>query len=306
MKRLRLRFTPRLGLSLPAVFIFTLRATTTGQLAAAPSESIAISATARSTYVRPVDAEGKPQRETYIFTEGHYMGGPTIDSSESKIKFADVTRSLLPSLAKQNYFPTSDVPSANILIMVHWGTTVTYEDPQKTYAAEALNGALTKYNQGIADVGIADAGDVNAALEMQTSAQSGAAGAIERNAALLGYKRSLDKERRKIMPSPEELTMNLDLNEERYFVVLMAYDYQYMKKEHRPRLLWVTRLSVRSPGNNFTEALPALALAGSDAFGRQLDGLVRVKVPVQRGQVTLREMQILGTVENPPPAKTDK
>jgi hypothetical protein len=62
-------------------------------------------------------------------------------------------------------------------------------------------------------------------------------GFINRNAALLGYKRSLDRERKKLISSPEELTMNLELNDDRYFIVLMAHEYQYMKKEHKRRLL---------------------------------------------------------------------
>ena len=101
------------------------------------------------------------------------------------------------------------------------------------------------------------------------------------------------------MPSPEELTMSLELNEERYFVILMAYDYQYMKKQHKSRLLWATRISVRSPGNNFIEAMPALVEAGANVYGRQVDGLVRVDAGERGGRVDLGELKVMGTVEEP-------
>jgi hypothetical protein len=270
-------------------------------------ESIAISATALTSYVRPLDAQGKPQAASYLLMEGKFVGGNAADASERRVRFADLTHSLALSLAKQNYFPSTDMPSTDILIMVHWGTTQIFDDPQKTFNTDAVNTASAAYSAGLAAGQTTDPGDLNAALDQQSAANADTAGVIERNAVLLGYKRSLDKERHKAMSSTDEMTMSLDLAEERYFIVLMACDFQRMKKDHRSSVLWGTRLSVRSPGNNFTEAMPALVTAGADVFGRQLDDLVRVKVPLQpRGQVKLHEMQIWGTVENVPPAKTEK
>ena len=176
-------------------------------------KSIAISSTA-ADYVRPLDAQGKPRLETYIFAEDHYMGGNTKDVSESKIKFPDITRMLLPSLAKQNDFPTKDVPDANIIIMVHWGTTLTYEDPNKESAITNLNATAKEYAEGRDAGSITNAAAMNMALEDAATSQQGAEATIKRNAALLGYTRPLAKERRRIMPSPEELTMNLELNED--------------------------------------------------------------------------------------------
>jgi hypothetical protein len=276
------------------------------RLTAGQSESIAISATAAPPYVRPVDAQGKPLPETYVLSEGHFLGGGIQDAAESRMKFDDVVRFLAPSLAKQNYFPTKDVPAANLILSIYWGTTLIYEDPQKAFAAEPMNAALKDYNAGVEANGSADSNDLNNALDRQSTAAQSTEGAIARNAALLGYKRALQKEERFTMPTTEEQTMREELAEERYFIVLMAYDYQYMRKEHKPRLLWVTRLSVRSPGNNFTEALPALALAGGNVFGHQLDGLVRVKAPVKTGTVKLGEMEVMGTVENLPPPKKER
>ncbi len=273
--------------------------------AGAKLESIAISATAAPPYVRPVDAQGRLRPESYVFLEGQFMAGGTADASESHTSFTDLTRMLAKSLVQQNYFPGNDLGSADLLIRVYWGTTLTYDDPQKPFAAEALNAALTEFNTKVAQDGIADPGDLNTALDRGTAARESVEVAINRNAALLGYKRALEKETRRIMASTEEQTMRVELNEERYFVVLMAYDLKYMRAEHKPRLLWVTRLSVRSPGNNFTEALPALAKAGGKVFGRQVDGLFRVKVPLDSGQVKLRDMKIMGATEQAP-AQSEK
>jgi hypothetical protein len=226
-----------------------------------------------------------------------------MDTQQAKLSFAELTRMLAKSLAKQSYYPTKDTKAADLIIMVHWGTTLTYEDAEKQFSAEAVNSALEAYNKSLDAGEMADPGALNQALSRQEGVANSVEENLNRNAALLGYKRSLDKERDKVMPSPEEMTMSLELAEDRYFVVLMAYDYQYLRKEHARKLLWVTRLSVRSPGNNFTEALATLTVAGGEVFGQQLDGLVRKKVPMTEGQVILHDMKFLGEAEVAPAKK---
>jgi hypothetical protein len=265
---------------------------------AAALKHIAVNATALREYVRPTDAAGKPLPESYVFTPGKFFGGRTSDPRMSNTKFEEIVRWLAPNLAKQNYFPTREVSSANLLIMVHWGTTEIYEDPQEPIATDRLNTALSEFNSALeANGGIADPGAVNAALGDRASADWSAQGAIARNSALLGYKPTLTKEQQKVWASTTEQTMNAELNEERYFVILMAYDYQLMRKEKKTKPLWITRISVRSPGTNFTEAMPAIAYAGASAFGRHIDGLVRVNVDSREARVELGELKSLGAVE---------
>jgi hypothetical protein len=280
----------------------------TGGLQAAGEASIAASATAGSDYVRPTDAKGTPQPETYVFSEGKYFEGATVDRGLAKTTFADVTKILAGNLAKQNYFPATDVKSAQLLIMVHWGTTTIYDDPQKDFNQQMLTDATASYNSAIASSGTTDPTALNMALGAREDAQASQRDAINRNAVLLGYARSLEKERRELIPTNSEILLSNELNEERYFVILFAYDNQARLKERKSRVLWITRLSVRSPGNNFLEALPALAKAGSDVFGRQVDGLVRIKAPLRPGKVTLGETQFLGAVDSkaPPPESEKK
>jgi len=276
-------------------------------LPAERTESIAVSATAAPKYVRPLGADGKGLPETYIVSQGRYFGGGTADVSLGKMTFMDVVKALAPGLAKQNYFPTKDVPSANLAIIVHWGASQSYEDPRgKQQVTEAVNQELATLTAAVADKGFGNTAALNQALNESGGTQDGQDATIARNAVLMGYQRSLAKERRQTMPGTEEYTMMTELNEERYFVVLMAYDYQYMKTEHKPRLLWVTRLSVRSPGNNFVEALPTLSRVGADVFGHNLDGLTRVKAHPGAGSVKLGELEFLGTVENPSAEKPKK
>jgi hypothetical protein len=276
-------------------------------LEAASEASIAASATAGSDYVRPKDEKGALRPESYVFAEGKYFSGGTKDGSLERMTFANITKMMAVSLAKQNYFPATDINAAQLVIMVHWGTTDIYEDPQRELNQLALNEATAAYNASIAESGRADPSALNMALSDREGAQAGVAAAINRNAQLLGYTRALQRERRELNPTTAEITMSNELNEERYFVILMAYDNQVRVKEKKSKPLWITRLSVRSIGNNFTEALPTLAKVGAELFGQNRDDLVRVKTLMQRGSVKLGELEVLGQVgEKAPPARKEK
>ena len=268
---------------------------------------VAVSATAAPGYVRPVDARGKPLPESYVFAEGRFWGGDTADTRLEQVKFGDIAKMLAVNLAKQNYFPTKSPPTANLLLAVHWGVTSVYRDPMRDITLDRLNEALATYNASAAANGAeADPGALNAALADQGKAQTSAQGAVARNAALLGFRAALEKERRKPWVSADEQSMAEELNEERYFIIVMAFDYQELQKAHKKHLLWVTRISVGSPGNNFTEAMPAIAQAGAEVYGRQIEDLVRVNVPGHVGRVDFGELKVLGTVEDPSPEKAKR
>ncbi len=274
-------------------------------LPAAMDQSIAVSATAIADYVRPTDPAGGPRPESYVFAEGRFFDGTTVDSGLVKTTFADITRTLSANLAKQHYFPASNAGSADLVIMVHWGTTTIYEDPNRQFDIENVQAAAAAYNASV-DAGTpADRNAMNMAMDARATAQASVADSIQRNAVLLGYNRVLEKEHRALQPTNAEITMSNELNEERYFVILMAYDNHLRTKDHKSKLLWVTRLSVRSPGNNFVEALPALAQVGANVFGRHVDDLVRVKTPIT--SVRLGELEVIGPVEDKtPPPKQEK
>ncbi len=275
-------------------------------LIAGKNDAVVISSTAAADYVRPLDEKGKAVPETYVFMEGKHLGGGTVDGSEARMTFTEITHTLATNLAKQSYFPTKDLAAAGLLIRVFWGTTLTYEDPQRDQNIAAINSAMSNMRSATEGGGVADPGELKMALGESEGPAGGVEGAIARNAALLGYKRTLIKESQKIVASLEEQTMRMELAEERYSVVLMAYDYQYMKREKKPKFAWVTRLSIRGPGNNFTEALPALALAGAEVYGRNLDSLERVKVrDLPGGEVILGELKVIGTAEITPRTKAE-
>lgn len=254
-------------------------------------EYVTISSTAAPPYIRSKDANGHAINSTYIVAEGKHFESNTVDKRMSKTTLPDVLKLLAPGLTKQHYIPAPVPADADIIIVIHWGSTVVYEDPLSSTQDQARQAALEKYKDSYDKNGIADPGELNELASNSEGAENSRDAAIYRNAMLLGYAPTLEKlHRAPGMLREEERRLRDELNEERYFIVLMAYDYKAFKQKD-PKLLWVTRMSVRSAGTNFTEALPMLSEAGARVYGQQLNGLKQARSDVKEGHVTIGEMK---------------
>jgi hypothetical protein len=263
--------------------------------------AVTASATAGADYVRARGGQGKLTAQSYVFAEGRYFGGTRRDDSLGLMAFPMLAKGLAGALAKQNFFPAKDEASADLLIRVHWGTTEIFEDPEKEKNLGTMQDAVTAAKNGEGES--TDMLALRMAASSLNESERSQMATVDRNAILLGYAHALEKERKVIAVTTTESTLTYELAEERYFVVLMAYDNQARLKEKKSKPLWVTRLSIRAAGTNFTEALPALAKVGSEVFGQQHDDLVRVKTPVsQPGSVKLGELEVLGTEQEKAPA----
>jgi hypothetical protein len=329
------------------------------------SDFVVVSATASKAYTQTKFVNGVPKPETYVFYEGKYFGGLTRDPSIAHTKFMDIAKVLAPNLAKQNYLPTKNTKAADLLIVVNWGTTVTDEtakksDPNTSFALTDAIQAVAAYNSMVgagAAPNVAASGDspylgsAGQALDQltfdlgqnQASAMS-AHSFAESNAKLLGYTNALNKEMATQWASANGLNSEAeshlaDLGEERYFVVLLAYDYQKILSDGKvvsaqpgmsaggsvrgqlnslgsgmtsaqfthddvtpsqPKPVWEVRINIRADGNNFVEALPAMSKVAADFFGKQEDNLKTEETNVGKYWVEVGPVKVISTGENPP------
>ena len=88
-----------------------------------------------------------------------------------------------------------------------------------------------------------------------------------------------------------------DVEESRYYIVVSAYDFRELNKKNRKKLLWQTRVSVRSPGNSFNDTYLAMLKNASQYFGQNSGKLVRGEGT--KGTVELGELQYLGEAKDP-------
>jgi hypothetical protein len=266
------------------------------------TDFVVVNATASKAYTQQKFVNGVPKPETYVFYEGKYFGGVTKDSTVAHASFMDIAKVLAPNLVKQNYYPTRDVQGADLLIVVNWGTTITdfggKSDPETQFQLQQEQSDIQAYNSG----GTSDPSQITMDLMVDQGNAMSAQKYAEYNAGLLGYTNSLNKEMSMQWASPDGLNAEAeshmsDLIEERYFVILMAYDYQKILRDGRasdvqlgggkmhvqsaredvtvtqPRPVWSVRMNIRADGNNFTEALPAMSKVAANYFGKQLDDL---------------------------------
>ena len=85
-----------------------------------------------------------------------------------------------------------------------------------------------------------------------------------------------------------------EIEENRYFVVLMAYDFQQMARKRKHVLLWETPFSIRQRDNDFDQQLGAMADYAARYFGQNSRGLIREGT--RKESIRLDELKILGEV----------
>jgi hypothetical protein len=129
----------------------------------------------------------------------------------------------------------------------------------------------------------------------------------QRNAQVLGYLDELAKSndiRRYAGGGNAYNDLITDVEESRYYIVISAYDYKDLTKYGKKRLLWQTRVSVRSPGNRFDESVAAMMRSASKYFGENSGRLVRGEET--KGTVELGDLKFLGEAKDAPKAKPDE
>jgi hypothetical protein len=273
------------------------------------SDFVTVRAWADPDYVAKRAARTGSKDETYVVAKGEYFDGACRDGSISAACFPEILHFLAPTLVKQRYFPAKDPKTADQLLVVHWGTTIAYMNDyvQTGATTPAPSGMFHDSNMGpMATAGLA--ADLQMQKEQfsidQQSEQAQTAQIVDQTsqamttatvAGLLGYTRQLAHERQKLEVTEVERTLTSNLAEDRYFVILQAYDFPKLIKKHERKLLWTAHMSMRSAGMNFTLALPRMGNVASDLYGQNIDDVVTTKFLADRyGSVEIGPITILG------------
>jgi len=300
-----------------------------GLYSAAALEGVtAVTSKASEDYIRAKLPDGSEKPETYAFGEGGKWQGEISDLSIDKLHFIDVAKMIAPPLAFRKYLPASNPADTKLLIMVYWGTTavppptsssIAYSNLSDIQNRIAQSQGLARANASVANAAAGERGyhpaDGNAgASDAQLDELSAAMTMLNienrqrdrtdfNNALMLGYDSPglIGTERgayvRGTALSVDRDDLYAEIEENRYFVVLMAYDFQLLWKEKKHKLLWETRFSISERRNQFDKALPLMARYASQYFGHASNGLVRTRVP--EGNVEVEDPTLIELISDP-------
>ncbi|HUG12325.1 MAG TPA: hypothetical protein VMM36_15005 [Opitutaceae bacterium] len=282
-------------------------------------------------YERPAGPDGSPALQTYVVSQGGYVPGLGADPSIDNVKFAGIVRILGKYLANHGYFPAKDAKKADIMLVIHWGKTIPFDRAgHQNLLVQGLQGfdGLQQLGMGIGGSPVAfesrnevppsaisfspeqTEGQVNAAIAEAAKAQM-IQGIMEirmgeqirddantHNANLLGYSAELSaRDNTSLFAGAGDSYRDLiaDLETERYYVSVTAYDFQEALQHNTNKGLWRTVTSIQARGNRFDEKLIAMIEKSSRYFGHDSGRLVRQFDRTPR--VSIGELKVLGVVE---------
>ncbi|HEY5550849.1 MAG TPA: hypothetical protein VIK52_03110 [Opitutaceae bacterium] len=274
---------------------------------------VAVVAWADEAYTARRIAHNPPRTEYYVFMQGRRFESPTRDRHFERHGFLDIAKSLAAELARDHYEPAQDVESADLVLLVHWGTTtprvshaslrgtVTYSIAREhSYESENVfenqSGDAVMSQFFVDDTEAYHANDFDQAGRVANSLKHDLTTAS--NAALLGYTAQLRQLSRMPFTWSTEHAMRSDLEMERYFIIVKAYDLRSPASPGaRARPVWTLHLNMRSPGQNFQTAVARMSRVAPEFAGRSTPGMTRVIRRERVGTVELGPLKVIGYVD---------
>ncbi len=280
---------------------------------------VSIYSDAASGYKRSYHADGSPVVEYYALAYGGLLEGTAFGPTQKEEDFPDVAGVIGDKLAEEGYLFAENFEQADHMLVIHWGATNTLPGalgPQGNgQADQAINdmararlagsfGSIESAGDGTA-AGAANARALNA--QIQSDAQSEFVNAlllneiynrerdrrVARTAGMLGYTDALISANMIAgsMGSFMQYELTSELEDPRYYVVIIAYDFDDMVKHRKRTLRWVTRASIRVQGNDFMDKLDEIVAQAGNYYGRDTKRLIRR----YQGEVEIGELQVVGT-----------
>jgi len=249
---------------------------------------------AAGAYRRQKLPDGTLKPESYAIARGGMVPGTTWDESVDLVRFPVIATVLNRHLARQNYIMATKLDDRDLLIVVHWGSTLGYEGSNYSQSITRVANAVGVMNAtairqdamkrdaqgGTIDEADLLAGDrqrasdhLESALTMIGLENKARDMANLGNAKLLGYLDAINARRDMLFSEINGMSHDLmrDVEERRYYVVVSAYDFRAARDEKKQVLRWVTRISIRASGNSFDERMAQMIAAGAGAFGRRTE-----------------------------------
>jgi hypothetical protein len=269
--------------------------------AAEDSLVTAVYANASKDYQRVKMPDGSFKPEYYALSNGGYFPGDVRDPSIDEVPYPTIAGVVTQQLARQNYRLAQDSKSADLLILIQWGSTIPFDGAYYRNRVDQFAGAMnaaknaqvagpvTRTADGIqsdsASAAQAAQGEAEGELLMMQMANNMRDRANEKNSRLLGYS--------------GEINTVADIRQfagggTYYSDLITAYDFRTAVQEKKKKFLWSTRVSIQAQGNRFDERIMTMMANAGRQFGQNKGRLIRQYQ--QAPKINFGELQILGIV----------
>lgn len=307
------------------VLAMILLAPLAGLFAFAADDTVATAVSARvgNGYKREKLKDGSFKPEFYALSEGGRIAGTTSDFTVDKVGYHEVAERAMRLLAQQNYrYYGQTTEQPKLLLVLFWGNTIaehgtTHEKSQASISL--MREALGRLNQGKALDGTAPPQTTSKTVYATPEQVAAADTEIKRmlmdsgmraqlnwhNASLLGYASDLQKAngiQRYAGGGDHYNDLLADLDVSRYYIVILAYDFEEFTQRQKKKLLWETRVSVGSADNRFDDSVTAMLKGAAKYFGQDSGKLVRNEET--KATVELGNLKFLGETGESAPAAT--
>lgn len=262
----------------------------------AASNRVAIKAEADLDFLKEREKDGTEKPMSYQVAKGKFYRGGMNDKRMQTFTFEDIVTDMAQHLQKQKFYPHQGEGTGDMLIVVHYGVTEYEESIMELmgYTSEEEMGLGGDFDfEGIAP----DGAGMNAVADLgfnQTTSQT----LSNSNRKSMGHKAQLlgmEEAFGFYTNNQDKYELQSMLDEERYFVILMAYDIASMKQKD-PKLLWTTRYSIRAIGQNFDDAMKGMNAIAGDYFGKSFKGL-NLKRLQDDSSVEIGDIEVIGEAE---------
>lgn len=265
---------------------------------------VMINAWAHPTYTesRKTD-DGGLRPETYIIMQGNHFSGAIRDTALAEADIQDIGKALERELKVQNYLPSAKMSETDIIIKLSYGSTEVFESLKElgeSLQEDSDNDAIDfggdesgNEEESSSDSEAGSDYTPSALREWMETSAGDSTDAV--NAHLLGYDKIITD---KFMPETMKRDYLKQLRDERYFIILEAFDLKHYTQYKEIVMLWTMRFSLQSAGVSFEEAYHTLAKAASPYFGTNQVEMKSKSTVVIDGSVTLGDLEVLEVGED--------
>lgn len=223
-----------------------------------------------------------PDGLTFNLMEGKFYGGSMRNKELENLPSQTIAREIAERLRSQNMYLTVNNPDANLLIILSWGTTDIPPDWSEMFGEDGSSG-------GLGDESEDEFAEPEDTFLEDTSRDDRNRRGVS-TAQLLGIDRALSSSNK--MPQ-DYYELDEMLRDDRYFIVVQAFDFQRMRAKEGIELLWSTRFSMYANGVGFEDAYLSLARAAEPYFGQNLDDISKERTHLGAGETRMGDLEVI-------------